>query len=121
MRVQYCRKVFGVELRTDEPTPVGNLDYLHQLCRRVDAYTLHTGILVILFILIVKLIPVSMSFLYDRCIAVCFLYMTACNQFTVVGSKGRIVPPIWVTFFCSSIKSMTGCNVSADISLLSAS
>lgn len=120
MRVQYCRKVFGVELRTDEPTPVGNLDYLHQLCRRVDAHTLHTGILVILLILIVKLIPVSMPFLYDRCIAVCFLYTTASNQFTVVGTESHCSPHL-VTFFCSSIKSMTGCVVSADISLLLAS
>ena len=68
--MQYRRGVFRMELRTDIPTLIGDLNNLHKVRGRVDTHTLHALRLIFRLIGIVELIAMAMTFLYQRILTI---------------------------------------------------
>ena len=70
MRVQDGRGVLRMELCTDVPALLRNLDNLDEVGGGVDTHTLHAGLLIFLSVGIVELVAVAMT-LADNSLTPC--------------------------------------------------
>ena len=59
--MQDRRRILWVELGSDVPALVGNLDNFHEVGGGIDAHALHAGPLVLLLILVVELVAMAVA------------------------------------------------------------
>ena len=86
MRVQYRTAIFRMELCTDKPFQSLDFNDFYQIRFRVDTYTFHAGSFILVFIIIVELIAMTVTFLnvFLTISLICFLTFL---QYTFVSAQ----------------------------------
>ena len=78
-----------MELRTDVPAFIRNLDNLNKMGSGIDACTLHSRLFEFVLISIVEFVAVPMSLLNDCRFPLRFIRATSFGKFTFVSSKSH--------------------------------
>ena len=86
MRLEYCALVLWVELGSDVPFQLWYLNDLNEVRLWVTTNTLHTVLLVFLYILVVELVAVTVTLLDFLCV-VDSLCAAALTEYALVGSE----------------------------------
>lgn len=79
MRVQYRTAIFRMELCTDKPFQSRDFNDFYQIRFRVDTYTFHAGSFISVFIIIVELIAMAVTFLNMFLSVSLICFRTFCN------------------------------------------